>query len=109
MFGLCVVNSEREVSAVGVSCWGKLGLDFIGNGEPSQASELRNGVRAALMRQTVMIRTIAVVRWYLILIECFLFANCFSNYLTHRTVFNLPTHPKRRAIIIPTLHIWKPT
>lgn len=88
MFGVCVVNSEKEVSAIGEPCWAKLGLDFIGNGEPSQASELRNGVRAAMKRQTVMIMTIAVVRWYLILIECFLFANSFSNYLTHRTVFN---------------------
>lgn len=109
MFGVCVVNSEREVSAIGVPCWAKLGLDFIGNGEPSQASELRNGVRAAMKRQTVMIMTIAVVRWYLILIECFLFANSFSNYLTHRTVFNPHTQSKRRVIIIPTLHIWKPT
>lgn len=109
IFGVRMGNSERQVSAGEVSCWRKLGLNFIDNRESLKASELRNGVRAkiTMMMMIRMMMTIGV-GWYLILIECVLFANSFSNCFTHIHVFNpLQPFPGESVIIIPISYTYK--
>lgn len=49
-------------------------------------SELRNGGRASMIAEMMTTR----VGWYLILMECILFANSFPNYFIYINVFNPP-------------------
>lgn len=48
------------MTVVEVSCWGKSELDFISNGEPQKASELRNG-KMAIMKVMKMKTIIMMV------------------------------------------------